>query len=210
MMNIERIVVGQLETNCYILHNNKRETVIIDPGGDSQNIIDKINKLMLNPLSIILTHGHYDHILAVPEIKNEYGIPIYAHRAENPMLENPNLNFSSITGTPISISAENIESSTLKSMFDADLMHLPGHSPGSIGIVVNNYFISGDTVFAGGNIGRIDIPGGSSKQLSESIELILQLPDNLILLPGHGGRSIVGHEKKFWRQILKLLKDGLL
>ena len=58
-MNIEIIVVGQLETNCYILHNNKRETVIIDPGGDSQNIIDKINRLRLNPLSIILTHGHY-------------------------------------------------------------------------------------------------------------------------------------------------------
>jgi len=94
--------------------------------------------------------------------------------------------------------------------FPLELLHLPGHTPGGIGLVGDDFLISGDTVFAGGGIGRTDLPGGAPQKLAESIEKVLQLPDSLILHAGHGGRSVLGREKPAWRQVAEMLRKGLI
>ncbi|MCD6595748.1 MBL fold metallo-hydrolase [bacterium] len=196
--DITRIIVGELDTNCYLLSNDEKSTLLIDPGADGCKIVSKIDELLLKPVAILLTHGHYDHIGAVNFLAEKFKIPIYAHHDEIEMLANPDMNFSSMFADNISVSAEPISQNILIELGfpESKIIDLPGHTKGGIGIIDRNIFISGDTVFANGGIGRTDLPYSNVKMLVQSIEKILKLPDNLILYPGHGGRSILRQEKQ--------------
>ncbi len=206
-----RIIVGDLKTNCYIVQGDDKSAIVIDPGADGEKIEDEILSLNLSPVAVILTHGHYDHIGAANFVAEIFNIPIFAGRNEIEMLENPEKNFSAFVGEPISVIAKPLKQSQLQKLnIHLRLLELPGHTSGSIGLLHRKFLISGDVVFAGGGVGRTDIPGGNSKELAKSIEKILKLPDALILLPGHGGRSIIGKEKAIWKQGVKMLLDDLL
>lgn len=204
-MKVHRITVGPLQTNCYLVTGGDK-ILIVDPGAEGRRIADEVEKLSAKPVAIVLTHGHWDHIGGVSELIAGMGeVPVLAHSEEIQFLADPNLNLSAISGEPLVMNAEPVPGSLRCYGFDIDILHLPGHSPGSIGLLGKDFLICGDTVFGGGSFGRTDLPGGNPAKLAESIGKILSLPDDLIICPGHGGRFILGRE----RQILKLVLEGL-
>jgi len=199
-MKYLEIVVGALETNCYLVYcEETRECAIVDPGAEPERILPEITEEELKPIILINTHGHIDHTGANRNIKERFGIPIYIHAGDNPMLgKTQQLELSLFLGATDSPPADHF-------MNDGDeikighsvlrVLHTPGHSPGSVSLLGDGFLLSGDTLFMEG-VGRTDLPGGSQKQLEQSItEKIMTLPDETIVLPGHGPLTTVGQER---------------
>ena len=194
---IEPIVVGDLETNCYVLAGNgSNEAVIIDPGADADKIraVLKRNGLKLN--SIILTHGHFDHIGAL----DDFDVPVYVHADDLEFMKNSSRNLFSNFGIDKKFDARFKLLRDGETISVADLtisiIHTPGHTPGGICLKIGSMLFSGDTLFRNG-IGRTDLPGGSFEQISRSIkEKIFTLNDDLIVFPGHGPATTVKDEKE--------------
>lgn len=196
-MILERIVVGSMEVNCYLLgHEKSKETIIIDPGDDYSKIKKVIDKLKLFPKFIINTHGHMDHIGA----DDKFSLPIYIHKLDKECLINPFKNLSAMFGMAYSVKSE------IRLLEDGDnvsidnlsltIIHTPGHTLGSICINVNNIIFTGDTLFMGG-VGRTDFPGSSEEELFSSIrEKLLVFSDDTVIYPGHGPQSSIGRERE--------------
>ena len=199
-MNIETLVVSPFQTNCYLVWKHKEKgAVIIDPGDEDELIVGRLEKLGLNPLAILLTHGHIDHIGAVEAIKKRFHIPLYVGQGEEELLSSPSANGAALLGYQISCpspdhSLGDGEVVTIGDM-EFSVFATPGHSPGGICYFIENCLFCGDTLFAG-SIGRTDLPGGDYDQLIESIQKnILTLPENIVCYPGHGPATTVGREK---------------
>ena len=200
-LDIKMMVLGPVQTNCYFLINkDTREILIVDPADGAQRIIDWINSSGFKPVAILLTHGHFDHIMAVEALRKEYKIPMYASVNEVDVLANPNLNISTMMGACISMKADEL-------FFDGDVLELagmklkviatPGHTIGSVCFYIEDekVLLSGDTLFEA-SVGRTDFPTGSSRQLIESIRTrLFILPDDVNVFPGHGGLTNIGYEK---------------
>jgi glyoxylase-like metal-dependent hydrolase (beta-lactamase superfamily II) len=200
-MRYETIVVGALETNCYlVVCEATRECAVIDPGADHELIFLAIAEGELKPVLLINTHGHVDHTGANRDVKEHFGTPILIHAADAPMLGKiQELELSLFLAAKDSPPADR----TLK---DGDVirigrgqlrvLHTPGHSPGSISLLGDGFVLSGDTLFMEG-VGRTDLPGGSRPQLVKSIrEKLMTLPDETLVLPGHGPHTTIGHERE--------------
>lgn len=171
-MEMLKLVVGPLKTNCYILYQDNK-CLIIDPGDEENNIIKKIDKLGLKPLGILLTHNHFDHAMYADSLSNLYKIPVFDHK---------NL----FEGT------KKIDS------FEFETIYTPGHSDTSITFYFKDYNLMfvGDFIFYE-NIGRVDLPGGSYQDMITSLEKIKKYNDDIVLYPGHGEKTTLGHEKKY-------------
>jgi hydroxyacylglutathione hydrolase len=202
MMNWERIPLGALQTNCYVVWNDKNQCLVIDPGEEGEKIISFLKDKQLKPLAILLTHAHFDHIGAVDVLREKYSIPLYVHEKEAKWLLDPVLNGSQLfmMGEMIRLKpADYVLTSedTLKiENFNLELFATPGHSPGSISFYIKemNAVIAGDTLFMG-SIGRTDLPGGNHKELLASIhDNLLVLPEETAVLPGHGPETTIGNE----------------
>ena len=195
-MFIKRVVVGALETNCYILADPEtREAAIIDPGSNGNGIKREIEKRGFNIKCIINTHGHGDHISS----NGKFKAPIYIHRLDAGFLRNSKLNMSASFGFSIKIpeASRTLEEGDIIEIGSCELkvIHTPGHTPGSISLLGKGFVFTGDTLFMGG-VGRTDFPYGSEKKLIDSIkEKLLILDDNTIVYPGHGPSSTIGAEK---------------
>lgn len=199
-MKYKIIIVGALETNCYLVYCEETlECAVVDPGAEPERIFPEIAEDGLKPIILINTHGHVDHIGANRDIKDKFGVPLYIHAADNPMLGKiQQLELSLFLGARDSPSADHfindgddikIGNSVLR------VLHTPGHSPGSVSLLGDGFLLSGDTLFMEG-VGRTDLPGGSQKQLELSIrDKIMTLPDEIIVLPGHGPLTTVGKER---------------
>jgi glyoxylase-like metal-dependent hydrolase (beta-lactamase superfamily II) len=198
---LESIVVGNLETNCYIFGSAKeKEVVIIDPGGSPELILSVLYGLTARVRYIINTHGHMDHIAANRQIKRRTGAEICIHRADSEMLIDSRKNFSDLMATPVTSppadrllnDGDVINVGELK----LKVIHTPGHSPGGISMVSDGLVFTGDTLFAG-SIGRWDFPGASYNLLLASVRnKLLVLDEDMIVYPGHGPVSDIGTEKK--------------
>lgn len=199
-MRYTTIVVGALETNCYLAYcDETRDCAIIDPGAQPELIFPEIYDAGLKPVMIINTHGHIDHTGANRDMKDKFGVPLLIHAADGPMLgKSPSLELSLFLAAKASPPAD-------KTFADGDVikigcgalrvLHTPGHSPGSVSLLADEFLFSGDTLFFEG-VGRTDLPGGSQKQLEASIRTkIMTLPDALLVLPGHGPHTTVGDER---------------
>ena len=204
MLKIYPMPLGAYQTNCYIL-STRDQALIVDPGDEAQKIIAYLAGGGLKPVAILITHGHLDHIGALKEVQEKYGIPVYAHQDETEYFTNSKYNFSWKSGrTPIEftdLSMFNfIEEDGIIQLLDQkiDVRHVPGHSSGSIAFYFkeNGIVIVGDALFKG-SIGRTDLPNGNHEQLIKNIETkLFTLPDSTIVYPGHGPATTIGDEKR--------------
>lgn len=199
-MEFDSVIVGALETNCYLVYcTESLECAIVDPGAEAQKIFHLITKKSLNPVVLLNTHGHIDHIGANKDIKGKFNIPLCIHALDKSMLENvQQLELSFFLGAKESPSPDKyLEDGDMVKLGKSSLqvIHTPGHSPGSVSFLGDGFILSGDTLFYGG-VGRADLPGGSWDELERSIKnKILTLPDETIVLPGHGPTTSVGQER---------------
>lgn len=193
--------VGILQANCYLIGCVKSKIIaVVDPGGEPELILNVVKKHQLQVKYIFNTHGHFDHISANRIVKQATGAPILIHHADAELLTNPII-------PPEEFGPVEIDSPPADEYFhDGDsynigevelgIIHTPGHSKGSICLLMQDRVLTGDTIFSG-SIGRSDLPGGSEKELLESIrKKILTLPNTLLVFPGHGPATTIGEEKK--------------
>jgi len=202
-MFLKKLVVGALETNCYLIGCEKtKKAAVIDPGGEEE--VDLIlNLLQENNFDlkyIINTHGHIDHIAGNRKLKSKTTASLLIHKLDADMLVDTNKNFSIFMGKeicspPADIFLEEGDEIILGSL-KLTVFHTPGHTPGGISLILDNVIFTGDTLFAGG-IGRTDLPGGSYQDLQRSIkEKLLILGNGKIIYPGHGPDSTIGEERR--------------
>ncbi|HHU33045.1 MAG: MBL fold metallo-hydrolase [Zhaonellaceae bacterium] len=201
-MIFKSIKVGRLATNCYILGCSETlEGAVVDPGDEADYILTIIEEENLKIKYIINTHGHSDHIGANKEVKKSTGAQILIHGADEKFLLEPKQNLSNYSQEPIiGPAADQLLSEgyliKIGNSINLNVIHTPGHTPGSICLLGENFILTGDTLFAG-SIGRTDLPGGSYDLIIRSIkEKLLPLPNNLLVYPGHGPSSTLQKEKE--------------
>ena len=203
-MKIHHLVVGYLQTNCFLLIDPaSKEAWLIDPGGNAGDILNLLAAENARLTRIINTHAHFDHILAVPDLQKATGAAFHLHRADQPVLDYAPQAVKAWLGwdwgPPPAVDSylDHGDALTLGDM-RLEVRHVPGHSPGSVIFVdhAGKRAWVGDTVFREG-MGRTDLPGGNHAQLVRAInEQILTLPDDFTLYPGHGPFTTVGHERR--------------
>lgn len=204
MPNLEwkRIPVGPLAMNCYIcVCRDTNKGMIIDPGDNVSMLLSTIEELDFSLEKILITHGHFDHILNLKEFQQQTGLQAQAHPADKPLFENlnriaqmyglesagvPDVDFCLSEGEQIALGTHSFE-----------ILHTPGHSPGSVSFLSDGLAIVGDVLFQG-SIGRTDLPGGSFDELLGTIRTkLLPLPDETEVLCGHGETTMIGYERKY-------------
>lgn len=202
-MEISTCVVGPVRTNCYMLINQgSKECIIVDPGGGAEIIEARFEKDNLKPVAILLTHGHFDHILAVKDIASAYAIPVYANQEEQEVLLDDQLNLSlDFNGESFSCDASNYlldgDKFTLAG-FNIEAIATPGHTKGGMCFYFKDekVLVTGDTLFRG-TVGRTDLPTSNMRQIVHSVcEKLKPVIDDVIVLPGHGESSTMGYERK--------------
>lgn len=195
-MEIITLFPNGFASNCYIIHS-KSEAYIIDPGVEADRIYEELDKRKLSPLGILLTHGHFDHILSADKLREKMKIPLYVHKLDAPMLNDPDKNayrrffgedftaspaeYTFSDGDTISIGDEHI-----------NVISAKGHSEGSVCFDLGDKLITGDTLFADG-FGRYDLYGGNVEKLFSSLKLLnsLSTKGDKQIYPGHGERAML-------------------
>lgn len=202
-MKIKNFVIGMIGTNCYVAGNEEtRECVLIDPAVYAPEITAYIRKEELELRAILLTHGHFDHIMGIDGFQEEFPVPVYAHRAEEVLLKDSSMNASSDFGKQYTYSGASYveDGQTLElAGMDFRVIYTPGHTIGGCCYYLEQekVLFSGDTLFRE-SIGRTDFPTGSSSQLLRSIrQKLLILPEDTMVYPGHMETTSIGDEKKY-------------
>jgi hydroxyacylglutathione hydrolase len=199
-MKYENVIVGALETNCYLIYCEETlECAVMDPGAEPEKIFRAIHENNLKPVVLINTHGHVDHVGANKDIKERYDIPILIHSADVPILRSIlQSGLSLFLGAKASPPPDRLleEGDEVKiGTCSLKVIHTPGHSPGCLCFVQDGLLFSGDTLFCGG-VGRTDLPGGSWENMIKSIRnKILTLSDETLVFPGHGPYTTIGQER---------------
>lgn len=193
-MNIQRIIVGRLATNCYIAAGTDGY-VMIDPGGDAPEIVKAATRIECDPLAVISTHGHFDHVLAAREVADNLSIPFFLHKKDVAIMTDT-WNLGAVFGisgdppVPDRLIGKDqtweLGSCTLRAI------ETPGHTPGSVSLMCGDEMFSGDTLFRG-NIGRMDF-GGSPDLMKESLSKLRNMPGNIRVHPGHGEDTTLSEE----------------
>ena len=189
-MNVKKLALGAYQTNCYLIWEGSR-AVVIDPGYEPDTILRALETLGMELSAILLTHGHFDHVGAVKELVAETGCQVYIHAAEvqlPPMMTAGELYFTHTYG----------EGDTISPIpgVEMTVLHTPGHTPGSVCLILGDQMFSGDTLFAG-SCGRVDFPGGDPRQMLESLRRLASLEADYRVHPGHGDSTTLAEEKRY-------------
>jgi len=200
-MIIRTLEVGALRTNCYlVVAEPSRQAVVIDPGGNADVILAALRELEATVRLIPLTHFHFDHIMAAPEVRRATGAPLAIHEAEATLLAQPPALFRFAYPDTPGLTADRLLRDGDELTFGEvtlQVLHTPGHSPGSVCLYCaeENAVFTGDTLFAG-DVGRTDLPGGNARQLTASLRRLLTLPAETRVFPGHGPASTLERERR--------------
>lgn len=202
-VQIQCMVLGAVQTNCYIIENTElHQAVVIDPADEEEAIIRALQEQEMELKAILLTHGHFDHGLAAPRLSSRMRAPIYANEAEKELLADPHMTASFMVGREYALEPEMLvrDGQELQlAGIKIQVIHTPGHTVGGTCYYLPDYGIlfAGDTLFAG-SVGRTDLPTGNGRKLIDSIrEKLLILPDETLVLPGHGGQTTIENERKY-------------
>ena len=205
-IEVEKLVLGAVSTNVYLVFYNGN-CLIVDPSDEAERIISCIEERKAKPLAVLITHGHFDHIMAAPVLAKKYGIKIYAGEADRQLLEDSKLNLGqSFLGENFTMEADEYLKNGDELEFEGfklKVMYTPGHTVGSISFYSddledNEAFkkaaFTGDTLFAG-SVGRVDLPTGSEDTMKRTLnEVIKKLPPDTAVFPGHGAATTIERE----------------
>ncbi|HEY5537735.1 MAG TPA: MBL fold metallo-hydrolase [Acetobacterium sp.] len=200
-MEIRKLSLGQMGTNCYVLWDeNSLEAAVIDPGAEDRRILDIIEENKLKVEYILLTHGHFDHLGGVNQVKASTGAKVFIHEEDADCLTTPMRNLSVLAGMKLELEpAEGLLSENEAihlGELNIRVIHTPGHSKGGVCFLVEDTLFAGDTLF-NTSIGRTDFADGDLDELLGNISSkIFVLNDDIKVLPGHGENTTVGYEKK--------------
>lgn len=200
---IEQMILGMVSTNTWFLMNEEnKELLIIDPADETERIQVKISQMGGIPRAVLLTHGHFDHMMAAGDLRKTYRIPVYAYESEKALLENPRANLSGAWSSPHVLTADQWvkegEELNLAGM-KLQVFYTPGHTAGSCCYYLQEekVLFSGDTLFAG-SVGRTDFPTSSTRDIRESLHRLLEeLPEETRVCPGHNEETTIGYEKRY-------------
>ena len=203
MIKVNYRALGMLSTNCYVVENpDSQKVLIVDPGDSPLEIERQIDEIDGDPEAILLTHGHFDHMLAADALRKKYHIPVYVHEKEQHLLGDPKENLSGLWSKPYTMQAD-------KTVKEGDVLHLadfeihvlatPGHTAGGVCyyIPAAKTLFSGDTLFCE-SYGRYDLPTSSGRELTASVKRLLkELPGDVTVYPGHNDETTIEHEKRY-------------
>ena len=199
----EVIPVGPLQCNCSIVGDEtSREAIVIDPGDDVENVLSILNKHNLKAKQIVVTHAHIDHVGGAMKLKAATGAAILLNQNDTALLKMLDVQASWLGIRPpgaVEIDVSLKDGDVVKvSGIEGNVLHTPGHTEGSVCLLFapQKTLIAGDTLFAG-SIGRTDLPGGSYDKIIRSLhEKLLVLPDEILVVPGHGPTTTIGEERE--------------
>ena len=202
-MKIEKFVTGIISTNCYLVINEEtKQTVVIDPAACPSYLMGHMKSEGLQVEAILLTHGHFDHIMGIDDLRREFPVPVYVHEGDRETLLDPALNLSSsytdgytFDGADYIRDGQRLELAG----FSFQVIHTPGHTPGGVCYYLESegVLFSGDTLFQN-SVGRTDFPNSSMSDLIRSLrEKVMKLPNDVKVYPGHMGETTIGHERKY-------------
>jgi glyoxylase-like metal-dependent hydrolase (beta-lactamase superfamily II) len=189
MLKIHTLILGLYQVNCYMIHREEsNQCLIIDPGYTPEKIQEYLHAHHLEPQAILLTHGHFDHVGGMRALAKEENIPVYMHPDEYAMPQ-------AITGGDLGQTLPYPEKLQIAGL-EITVLHTPGHTQGSVCLMVEDTIFSGDTLFAG-SCGRTDLPGGDWVTIQDSLNDLKNLPGDYRVFPGHGDETTLSQERKF-------------
>jgi hydroxyacylglutathione hydrolase len=197
---IARFVTGPLETNTYVLGGAHGTALLFDPSSGCAEVLKHCTRHHMTVVAIVLTHGHFDHLLGIAEVQQHVGgVDVYAHPEDKVLVSHAEYNGSDMLGLSYAYKGP------VRDLYEGEMsiagitlrvLHVPGHSPGGCAFLWGDQLIAGDTLFAG-SIGRADLPGGDYERLIASIKgKLLLLPPTTVVWPGHGNRTTIGREAR--------------
>ena len=202
-MKVEKFVTGIISTNCYLVINeDTKQAVVIDPAACPSYLMSHIKSEGLKIEAILLTHGHFDHIMGIDGFLSEFDVPVYVHEEDADAMEDPVLNQSSTytSGYTFGKARYLRDRQTLElAGYTFQVIHTPGHTKGGgcYYVASEGVLFSGDTLFQN-SVGRTDFVNSSTSDLVHSVrEKLFLLPDDTMVYPGHMGETKIGHEKKY-------------